>query len=190
MITFRLVHEADLPILADWYKDRLIIDWYNSGDELGGLASVDRYANEFGQALVIELDGRAVGLMDVEFAEDGVVHIAYFIGAAEKRGHGWGEQIIEAFKIYAANRDWTTIYAKVCVVNYPSWRSLEEADFVLVDRKPAVYIFKNAPAIKFDEIVWGWGSVFDDKVSSQLKVQLDRESADLKNWYSRLRKSS
>jgi RimJ/RimL family protein N-acetyltransferase len=171
MITFRDVRSSDLELIRLWHSDPLIVRFYNSGDALPDLVSLDRYApSDEGETLIVESEDRPIGLLSVGFLAPHSVALVYYL-AAEARGRGLGSQMIAAFLMYAKGRDWRRIQAKVTEVNVPSWKALVANGFVLIDRAEDRVRYPGADQL-FDELTFVFDKTISDDDRSRSEDQL------------------
>ncbi|MBE7161873.1 MAG: GNAT family N-acetyltransferase [Williamsia herbipolensis] len=153
-ITFRPLRRADFPTLARWLSDDRVHRWWFQGHDDAALErdfgpQID--GTEPGEDLVVEVDGRDVGLLQRsrihDFPEDvaalepvvGPVPetawcLDYLIGAETDRGHGLGPRMVTAAvdDTFSRYPEATEILVPVVAANRASWRTLEKAGFVIV----------------------------------------------------------
>jgi RimJ/RimL family protein N-acetyltransferase len=147
-LTFRPLDHADLPVLAGWIAAEHVARWWG---EPADLASVEaKYGPRIGgqgvaEELVIELDGRPIGLIqryrhrdhpgwDAAIAIPDAAGIDYLIGLPDLVGIGLGPAVIRAFvpTVFEAYPDAEVVVAAPQQANVASWRALEKAGFTRV----------------------------------------------------------
>lgn len=153
-ITFRPLRRADFPTLARWLADDRVHRWWFQGHDDAALErdfgpQID--GTEPGEDLVVEVDGRDVGLLQRsrihDFPEDvaalepvvGPVPetawcLDYLIGVATDRGRGLGPRMLATavHDTFDRHPEATEILVPVVAANRASWRALEKAGFTIV----------------------------------------------------------
>jgi aminoglycoside 6'-N-acetyltransferase len=146
-IALRPMRLDELPLLARWLAEPHVARWWR---EPADLASVEaRYApaiegEDPTELLVVELDGRPIGMLQCYLLADNPSYldalapaaatstgasIDYLIGDPTLVGHGFGSQLIAR----ACERIWggcpqvTSVVVAVQQQNPASWRALEKA---------------------------------------------------------------
>ena len=150
-ITFRRLHDDDLPLLHRWLNEPGVVRWWEGED-----VSWDAVVGDYGSAstdpteyYIASSDGRDFGWIQCYATtsyedEDEVQHwrrlgipeaaggIDYLVGEPGERGKGLGTAMIRAFVrdvVIARHPDWTPICASPVSANVASWRALEKAGF-------------------------------------------------------------
>lgn len=154
-MTFRRLEEADLPMLAGWLEQPHVHRWWHHETTPEALerdfGAVLR-GEEPAEDLVVELDGRPVGLCQRSRWHDypayveemapsyavplDAVSIDYLIGDVADTGRGLGPLVIAALvdDTWRRHPDARSIVVPVAEGNRPSWRALEKAGFTAVGR--------------------------------------------------------
>jgi aminoglycoside 6'-N-acetyltransferase len=162
-IAFRPLARTDLPVLRDWLNTPHVFRWWgvDSGPgSLGGAgadaATAEQVEAKYGPGIdaiehrthrfVIEIDGRAVGLVQWyrldDFAEyavaigetaPGGAGIDLFLADASITGRGLGTRVIDAFvrAVVFADPAIVRAVAGPRPDNAASWRAFEKAGFVV-----------------------------------------------------------
>ncbi|WP_152364353.1 GNAT family N-acetyltransferase [Microlunatus speluncae] len=152
-ITFRLVTEADFPLLARWLSRAHVARWWNHDFSAEGVA------RDFGPAARGEepsedflalLDGVPFGLIQRSRFDDypdyraevaahievppGTVTIDYLIGEGGMIGRGVGTRMVLALveRTWIDHPDAPAIIVPVAAGNIGSWRALEKAGLVRI----------------------------------------------------------
>ncbi|MFD4351433.1 GNAT family N-acetyltransferase [Nocardia sp. NPDC058518] len=148
MISWRRITEADFPLLSKWLAEPHVAEWWHHDSSSEGVArdfGPSATGEEPGEALLMYLDGRAVGLMQrsclddyPEYAAELAAHtglpgaavtIDYLIGDPHDIGVGIGSRMIR----HTIEATWTdypdtpAIIVAVSAANLASWRVLEKA---------------------------------------------------------------
>ncbi len=154
---WRRLTADDLPLLARWLADPVVVRWWNHDSSPEGVerdfgASVR--GDEPGEDLVVSLDGHPVGLVQravigdypedlAEFAAlvevpEGAVELDYLVGEPGLRGRGLGPRIIAALvaDTWTAHPAAPAVLVAVAATNVASWRALEKAGFRRVAEGP------------------------------------------------------
>lgn len=153
MISLRQPHAEDLAFINKWQQDPFIITWYNSGSPMRLANSIDDYLpHPESEHFVIENDDQPIGMMHVENYTSQTVSIVYYIGEKQARGQGLGVQIIGQLLKIAKQRNWQTIHAGVCLLNYPSWNILLESGFKVLGIQKDDTQFTVFPGQAFDSL--------------------------------------
>ncbi|MFD0839134.1 GNAT family N-acetyltransferase [Williamsia serinedens] len=153
-ITFRPLTRTDFPMLARWLADDRVHRWWfqdhtDAAVEKDFGPQID--GTEPGEDLVVEIDGRAVGLLQRSRIRDLPEDVAalepivgpvpatawcldYLIGAETDRGRGLGPRMVTAAvdDTFSRYPEATEILVPVVAANRASWRTLKKAGFVIV----------------------------------------------------------
>lgn len=145
---WRPLTAPDLPRLVEWLGEPLVARWWNHDATEAGVS--DTFGGsvrgaEPGEDLVVELDGRPIGLVQrsviADYPDDlaefgalvdvpeGAVELDYLIGDPAVRGRGLGAHIVAAviaatWGVYPAA---PAVLVAVVAANRASWRTLENA---------------------------------------------------------------
>jgi aminoglycoside 6'-N-acetyltransferase len=158
-IVFRPLGRDDFPSLTGWLNTPHVSEWWGvravadslggTGDDAATLADVtekydEELADEGVEHFVIEVDGRAVGMIqtyllaaspdyarEIGEADDGTAGVDLLIGDATAVGRGLGPQVIDQFvrEVVFARVDIDRCVAGPDVRNTRSIRAFEKAGF-------------------------------------------------------------
>lgn len=147
-LTWRLLGDADLPVLAQWLGEPQVARWWHHEWTLEAVerdfgASVR--GEEPGEDLIVAIDGHPCGLVQrsviADYVEDldafsalvevpdGAVELDYLIGIPELRGRGLGSRMIAEVvrSTWCERPDVPAVLVAVVAANRASWRALEKA---------------------------------------------------------------
>lgn len=151
-ITFRPLHDDDLPLMHRWLNEPGVVEWWE-GDDVSWAGVVETYGS--GNADPVEHwmaldDGEPFGWIQCYAAADSPDELAvweahgvdaatagidYLVGEPGQRGRGRGTAMIETFVedvVFGRHPEWTAAAAAPLVGNVGSWRALEKAGFAHV----------------------------------------------------------
>ena len=144
-ITFRPIDDGDLATLADWLALDFVQRWWQEPWDLPSVEA--KYGPRVGgdgeaQVFIIELDGRAVGMIQRYRLRDhpeweAALHISnsggidYLLGDPDLKGRHVGSTAIRQFvpTVFAAYPEIDLVVAVPQQANIASWRALEKAGF-------------------------------------------------------------
>ncbi len=156
VLTFRLVEEADLPLLHRWLNEPGVVRWWE-GDDVSWEGVVEDYAPPASGPGRHEDDGTThhLGLLDGEpvgwiqtdelldddaqawwaagLLQGTTVGIDFLVGEPARRGAGLGSRMIGAYVrdvVLVTHPGATHVAADPQVANEASWRALARAGFV------------------------------------------------------------
>lgn len=149
-ISFRPLHDDDLPMMHGWLNDPAVVKWWE-GVDVSWPAVVARYGS--GRSSEIEhwialAEGDPLGWLQCYSAADVAEEEAYYwrghielretagidylVGQVTRRQRGTGSAMIRAFVqdvVFARHPEWRRAAAGPFEANVPSWRALEKAGF-------------------------------------------------------------
>lgn len=155
-IRFRLLEDADLPLMHRWLNDPEVVRWWE-GDDVSWDGVVDDYAIENQgpeEHWIALIDDEPIGWIQCgeisnwpDESEDWIelgatpdcAGIDYLIGEAAQRGNGLGSAMIAAFVeqvVFGLHAHWNQVGADPLEANTASWRALEKAGFTAAGLVP------------------------------------------------------
>ena len=149
-ITFRPLHDNDLPLLHRWLNDPVVVEWWE-GEDVSWPAVVANYGSgneepvEHWLALLDEVPFGWLQCYTAAYEADDEAYywaphlhlgttagIDYLVGEPSARGRGLGAAMIRAFSrdvVLARHPEWERVAAGPFEANVASWKALEKAGF-------------------------------------------------------------
>lgn len=146
---FRAVTEADMPLLARWFAEPHLREWW--GDPEKGLDEVRQAMEEDSvEPLIVEFDGKPIAYVQSydPHMEDGhpyqdqpfgTLGIDISIGDPERLGAGHGSAIVREFAELLFDEGAPRVIIDPAPTNARAIRAYEKAGFVAFDTRTSIY---------------------------------------------------
>jgi len=146
---FRSAEESDLPLLAEWFRQPYVAEWWGDPDK--GVAEVRQAMDEVSvEPLIVELDGRPIAYLqsyDPHMEDDhpysdqpmGTLGIDITIGAADLLGKGHGAGIIRQFCRQLFDEGAPRLIIDPNPANARAIHAYEKAGFRHFDTRTSIY---------------------------------------------------
>ncbi len=110
-IIFKPLREGDITLLAQWFKQPHIAQWWPTESTLDNQSLHNKYLKKItshGQAFIVYLGDRPIGYIQCYLADKEFDHetwgIDQFIGEADYLGKGYGTQMVKSFVALLFNK--------------------------------------------------------------------------------------